>query len=836
MTYYTQSQKTRSEKIILTTIESVEQVRLFTANGSDWDRVTEHFVVGVKEDGTEINTWSYTPSTKTLKIIGGVDPKNRKISLTYRHFYSNAPINVPWDLSSGEVIEWEARVTSIGNIGQRLDDESTGIVLESSSSVDLENTDGHFDPIFDTHIWENQSVKFYSWFPNVPIEEAEQLFEGVIESKVFNSKKITFRVKDFVFRLRNKLVQSTYGEYANGSPVLPVYQNAPMARVYGQADNVKCVSFSAQLDGVEGGTASGTQGTTALTIAGFQSTGLLSPGDEIYVVIDDVKYKMGVEVIVSDTSVTTSSPIPVGIPALTPFTFKTKSPSRFNNRNWIIAGHKLRERNAEILIVQSANTFLVDDVSEFEEGDQVIINGKISSIRRVYENKIVTSTNISPIPSAGDIIERKGVIDIFLGDRELVYIRDYSEVNNSIACRIELDPLAEFNVADQRVSTTTFTFTNGSNILTTAANVDLRSFLKTNDWIRSSSVSRPDWYEILDVSEQSIKLRTNVSVSGGPYTEGINYKSLDIIDENSLVTASCYGMEKNDTWIRTASDAVRDMIINDAGFSAVNESTFAEAKEDAPYTLSLVEPSEPGQDSPSVRDVITKINNSVFGSLYGDSTQNISYGVLDSRKPETIAPIKDDDILDFSVSTNQKIYNEVSLTYRPYIDIFSGQYTQKKISHNSGFVDDLIGIKNKLDKTAYLYKNEDATVIAQRFSLFGSMSVSTVTIRSKMNLSTTLVNDKVYLELDRLYSRYGGLDPRKLGIVVGVSRNGYNTDLTVSDLANIFNRVPSIAPNTTVDYTSSTDDDKIKWGYILSDDTYTPDETSEEGLGNFIIG
>lgn len=836
MSYFTESQKTRSEKIVLVTLESVGQVRLFDSNGSDWDRVTDHFVVSVREDGVPISSWTYTPNTKTLKIIGGADPRTRKISLIYRHFYASAPVNLPWDLDSGEVVEWEARVNAIGTIGQRLDDESTGIVLESSSSVDLENTDGHFDPIFDTHIWENQIVKFYSWFPGIPIEQRDQLFEGVIETKLFNSRRITFRVKDFVFRLRNKLIQRTYGEFANGSPVLPVYVNSPMNRIYGQADNVKCVSFSAQLDGVEGGTLSGAQGSTALTIAGFQSTGILSPGDEIIVVIDDVKYKMGIEVILSDTSVTTSSPIPVGLPSLTPFRFKTRAPTRFNNRSWIVCGHKLRERNAEILIVQAANTFLVDDASEFEEGDQIVINGKISSIRRVYENKLVTSTNISPAPSAGDLIERKGIIDIYLGDRELVYIRDYSQVNVSGVCRIELDPLAEFNIADQRVSSTAFTFTNGSNIITTSASVDLRSFLKTNDWVRSSSVSRPDWYEILDVAEQSITLRTDVVVSGGPHTEGINYKSLDIIDENSLVTASCYGMEKDGVWIRTASDAVRDMIIDDAGFSAVNESTFAEAKEDGPYTISIVEPSEPGQDSPTIRDVITKINNSVFGSLYGDSTQNISYGILDSKKPETIGPLRDDDILDFSVSTSQRIYNEISVSYRPYIDIFSGSSTFYKVSHNSGFVDSYIGIRNKLDRTAYLYKETDATVIAQRLSLFGSMSISTVNIKSKMNLTTTLVNDKIYLELDRLYSRYGGLDPRKLGIVVGVSRNGFSTELIVSDLANIFNRVPSIAPNSTANYTSSSIDDKIKWGYILSDDTLTPDETSEEGLGNFIIG
>jgi len=87
-----------------------------------------------------------------------------------------------------------------------------------------------------------------------------------------------------------------------------------------------------------------------------------------------------------------------------------------------------------------------------------------------------------------------------------------------------------------------------------------------------------------------------------------------------------------------------------------------------------------------------------------------------------------------------------------------------------------------------------------------------------------------------LYSRYGGLDQRKLGTVTGVKRDGYNTELSVADLGNIYNRVPSIAPTSTLDYASASDDDKIKWGYIVDADTETADIASEEGLGNYIIG
>jgi hypothetical protein len=120
--------------------------------------------------------------------------------------------------------------------------------------------------------------------------------------------------------------------------------------------------------------------------------------------------------------------------------------------------------------------------------------------------------------------------------------------------------------------------------------------------------------------------------------------------------------------------------------------------------------------------------------------------------------------------------------------------------------------------------------------LFNSLSNSSVKIRSKLNLAKTLVNDKIYLSLDRLYKRYAGRDKRKLAIVTSVKIDGYNTDLTLTDLGNIFNRVPSIAPNTTPSYSTASDDDKLKWGFIVSNDTETPDESSEITLGGNIFG
>jgi hypothetical protein len=88
--------------------------------------------------------------------------------VTLQMFFSTRPSILPYDLNNGEQVEWDSRIDTIGSLGQQLDDENTGIVLESSSQISLHNKDGFFDDIFDTLIWENQNIEFYSWSPKIP--------------------------------------------------------------------------------------------------------------------------------------------------------------------------------------------------------------------------------------------------------------------------------------------------------------------------------------------------------------------------------------------------------------------------------------------------------------------------------------------------------------------------------------------------------------------------------------------------------------------------------------------------------------------------------------------
>lgn len=1001
-TFLSASQKPVSEKVTLVTIDSAKEARLFTLHsGSVYKRVSDFFVSGVKEGTTNYTqvgsigaivagSFFYDIPTKTLytRTVGSVAPTSvDSIAIIYRHFFSNAPLRLPHDLNSGAVVEWLPYVQTIGAIGQQLDDESTGIVLESNSSVTLLN-DGFFDSLYDTMIWENKNVSFYSWFPETAITEARKIFEGLIESKDYAINSVSFKVKDFIFRLRNKLNQNLFST-SDGS-IADSVLGTPKRRIYGQVKQLQAIGTDLLKDGFQGagtvsvnttlssltGTASGTYlandvtgtvagniGTNTITGTGTNFTTMFNINEKIrvtngtstfeYTVLNiasatsltvtqnitatftgftaknssrgnrkiygtgtsfisqvpqgstirftngTLNYSFRIETIESDTELTTAAPIGV---TFTGFTMVNDSVERnvltgvgtsflsslsigdtirvpFNggfiestvdaipsntsliltdaitepvissqyfikpevsywnkNRNWHIAGHKLREPTTTITSVISDNRFILADTSDLFEGDRILIAGSWVVIRRIVGNELVTQTAVSPIPIAGDSVIKLPVQNVYFGLQEMVFGRDWTGTNDANGCYISFNQNAEFNVTNEKFLGVTLEFRNGSNLLTTSSVVDLRTILKARDRIRKNSIvsGEGDFYEIAHVKEQEIILRT--AYTGTTEPQLALYKSINYIQDDSLITVNCLGYEESGVWLKTPSDAVRHLILNDAGFSSVNEASFTQAKDDCDYIVSIVSPPTIGGKPESIRDVITKINESVFGSLYGNSSNAISYSILNSDKPTIPQIVQDDDIISFGADSVGKYYNQIVVNYRPFTDQVTGEATTDKITYYSDFVDNFLQVTNTLEKDIYLYEEDKAQIIAERLGLFNSLSRTKVTLQGKMNFFLNSVNDRITLKLDRLFARYSSSDKRRIGIVTGIKRSQTQVEVTLSDLGNIFNRVPSIAPNTANDWASASDDEKLQFGYILDNNTYTPDTSSEEGLGSILIG
>ena len=114
-TYSEVSQKTSSEKILLCTVESAQVCKIFTLHsGSVYKRSVNYFVVGVKQSSTVYDQaanstlaageFYYNPLTNELFIrtSDSSNPNTKEIIVFYRHFFSNAPLNLPYDLQETE--------------------------------------------------------------------------------------------------------------------------------------------------------------------------------------------------------------------------------------------------------------------------------------------------------------------------------------------------------------------------------------------------------------------------------------------------------------------------------------------------------------------------------------------------------------------------------------------------------------------------------------------------------------------------------------------------------------------------------------------------------------
>ena len=313
-------------------------------------------------------------------------------------------------------------------------------------------------------------------------------------------------------------------------------------------------------------------------------------------------------------------------------------------------------------------------------------------------------------------------------------------------------------------------------------------------------------------------------------------KNVEYVSDDSNISVNALGFESSGLWLKTPSAVVRHLVLNDAGFTSVNEASFTQAKADCDYIVSMVLPETIGEKPPQIRDTITKINESVFGSLYGNTSDSISYAVLNSEKPDTIEILNDDDIISFSSKSVTEIYNVIKIKYRPFFDFFSGNGAFEAITFNSGFVDNNIGIKATHERTLYLYEEDKAQIIAERVALFKSMTNTVLEIKAKANFFSSTVNDKIFVGFDRLFKRIGGSGRLKIGIISGVRRSQFDSEIQVSDIGNIFNRVPAIAPDSAVDYSLQVQNDLVRWGYIVDNETLTPDVASEDNLGNNLIG
>jgi hypothetical protein len=922
MTTYSEfAEKTRSQKIILAHLEAKQKLKIFQEapfNVGVWTRDMDHFVIGVKVDGEDLeqgsgldslddDQWFYSPGSGKLyiKLTGGVDPRSKSVWVQYRFFFSNIDCILPSNITSGVDVHYDSRISDIGDLKLELDYENTGIALETNSTISLQNSDRYMDEIFDTLIWENNKAIFWSWSRDLPASEAKKIYVGFISDKSFTPSSVRFQLRDQLTQLRQPLDLGRFSEEDGDMEQSMI--GKPKRLILGRVDKIRTQGVDKILSGFPltglltgdadrnllPGTVSGTSGTntinglgtnfTTLTVGGrvrvigvlteatyevasiisntqITVTGTLSfsfnefnirnleiqnniiegsgtvfldqvsPGDRIKVTVNSVEYIHTVGSIESDTSLTTTDEILVGFA-----NSETKNlpaiPYRKRNRGWHIAGHKLREFTTKITSILDFTNIEVQNIGDIEAGDSLQINSNVYTVIRATGNKVRLNQGLIGVNSVDDDVTKIPARSAYVGSQLFVINRDFTLSNTDTDSKLIFNPTAEFNVAPIKSPVVQLGFTSGSRIVTySGTDVDITTIFKPRDWIRLRSITLPTWYEILDVSQDQILLRTPaVSTSNGLCQS----KSPEFINDDSLVTVDCLGLDSGE-WIRTPAQAVK-WILDQSGFEDINHESFEQSENDCQFTLALYYPSQMGSEFPIVRDMITDINQSCFGSLYLDDSFQFTYSILNADKPLNMSVLRDEDVLGFSVTTKNNIINSILVNYSPFVDTELMTESTRQILMESGFVNEAVGKKERLTVNVYLYHEQEASIIAERWLFFRSLTQTVVRIKSKLNLAGISLNDRIFLDLDRLFKRFGGVDRRKIGIINSISKDGSGTEVEFNDLGNLFNRVPAIAPDATPDYSQGSLDVVI-WGYIVDNETETPDPTSESGLGTNLIG
>lgn len=861
------SKEVRSQKVTLAVIRAKQRLKNFTyVSGDTWIRKTNYVVSNVSGAPFEFDL-----TTSILTITSSVNPNTLNIIAEYSLFFSDFPVN--------EDVEYQARLQDIGALKLELDTENTGVAIESDSSIKLENTDGYFDEIYDTLIWENQLCEFYSWSPLIAWSERKLIYQGYINTKAFSKDAVSFTLKDTFVKLRETIpftgTRLIYGKAKNldTSPLDLVGEGFALSSVVsglndrdlltgsfsGTAggntisgvgslllsqiavgDKIRIIDgileYSYTVNAIPSNTSLTISGTISVSFSGSQGrnasklnniiTGFLfldevSPDDELTILGE--KYK--VKSIESDSSLTITDQIKTAftnVPAI-------NSPDinyRMKNRSWNVSGHKLASHLTTIDTVLSQSVFSVVDIGHIQFGDLINIADNYYSVDRVSGKTIFLNQVSLTTLTSGETVLKPSIQKVSVDNQVFIPGRDYSEVNSDDGCAIIFNNEAEFNIATDSLSGVSLVFTVGSRIVTAlTSTLDLTTILSPRDWIKAFT-GTINYFEILSVEPTQLTLRHAYNETR-PFTGPALYRRPVYIGDDSAVLVDCMG-KKAGNWLKNASDAVKDLC-DQIGFTNYNLASFAEAALDADYTMSLVYPKSIGSAMPIARDAISEINTSVFGSLFSDNNFRISYSVLNADRDENIELIEDSDIISFSTLTKNQIVGKVTVNYRH-------EHGLSSFSTYSYENENVPGIKTELKLDLCLYEEDDAITIAQRYAFYRSLSQTVVKIKAKLNLIYKALNDRVYLSLERLFKRFGAKGNIKIGLVNMISKDNSSIELQVNDLGNVFSRVGSIAPDDANDYEFASDEEISRYGYIVDDDAETAETSSDISIGTNLIG
>lgn len=841
-----------SEKISLVVLEASRRLmgwEVFVGSVYVLENFVHQALSSIKDSGTAL-----TAGTDPLTLAAGtyyhdraneklylrtsdsVNPNGKFLALVFKNFYANVPVSAPYDLSTGYRVDWYPYLRSNSEYGVEIDNKNLiGFAIEGSGKVDFVNEQSYWKPIFDKWTFENGKVLVYSWNRDLAITEAKLVYRGRIQAKDYAPLVVSFTLKDLINELRAPVPLVDLSEVA-GALIPPNLQTAKQRVLYGYLKGYRPTNIdqSLPLTGyVLTGTVTGTAASAAVTGSGTSFLAKLSPGDEVLFGSDTTKYT--VSSIASDTALTLTEPYAGTTAAGKALAVFPSHPKRYMNRVHLLAGHCLKEPSTTVTLAITTSLFEVADSTDFAAGDSILVNSESLTVSRVAGNQIKTSTSLALLPTVGDTVKRLTVSSVYLNNRLLQYSRDYTY--SPTTAKITLDQLAEFNVAPVKPISGTVSFTSGSRAITGSGTFFTKQ-IAPGDWVKRSSQST--WYEVLSVeTDTAATLRSNAGYTSSGTAD---LKNPEVYDEGKVVLSldTIGGTEEgtiSGTLVKTAAQTVKALLTL-AGLSAeINSAAFTVAQGDNYHKLGIAIPANFGDTkAPPLREVINKINQSVLGSLYQNEDFEFEYAILSPKRDlTTTVKFNERDVLSFKIASDSaRIVKTMRVRYKvKEFDSASLAKQTSEVTHDSDTANYLAGCTKEQIVETYLVDETQAQILCNRWSFLFERASATVTVNTKLQGARVAVNDRVELNHEKMYERFGSSLTRKVGGVQAARKSISASQLEVEDLANAFSRCAAIAPSGALAWEDSSDDDKLYNGYIT--DSYGMQDNDPATHGSNLI-
>lgn len=751
-----------------------------------------------------------------LRTSDSSHPNGKFLSMLFYVFWSTHGVALPNDLANGDDVYWEPLVKSTSSFGVELDnDQQIGFAIEGQGTINLLNDGAYWDEKYEGWIFEQQPVFIYSYGRDLPASEAKIIFKGMVNGKSFSSQAVTFKLKDTLAALRSEYPLPKLSDLS-GVLVGEGLLEARQRRIYGKVYGFRPTNIDQLVDGyLLSGTVSGAAGGTSITGVGTSFLSHFSPGDEIVILGE----QYSVSTVTSNTAMTISDALDLSVSGET-YAIIPEGPKTFINRDWLIAGHECREPSTTVQSSVTANLFYVNDLTDIDVDDFLYVgtlgSGEIVQVETINTDGLIRTRQSMLIPAPmGTPVLRFCAQNVRINDRLLQFYRDYTTQISAGVTKLILTSEAEKNVNPTRDILGTTTFTNASRTVT-GVNTVFTSQLLQDQWIRGKG--NFEYFQILSIeSDTSLTLRSASTYTDAGPAEYIFGSAFD--EEFDVLTCDVIGTTDDDTsdgtLLRTAPEIVKH-IIAQVGVTDINQDAFDKAKDVQPAYLGFVVPKVfSDTKAPSVRDLVNKVNFSVFGSLVQNEDFELEYNILRPNKPLNYLTLNESDILSWSVdSTNDRVVKNAIVQYKAKEYDFESRLpsflTSEKVSDVGTWL--VRSMNTKIVDTS-LHIERDARYHANRWAFLLETSTNVIKIKTKLQPARFQVNDVIMVEHEKLFDRIGG-GKRKFAAINKITKTAQGCDLECDDLGNVFNRVAIICENGSPDFDNSDEIQKARNGFI----------------------